>query len=63
MNKKKNNSFSDPDEEMEIEMDRPKSTAINRDPNIFDNHASKNFGGINTAPSVFDRHTAIHTNE
>ncbi|MEG0780363.1 MAG: hypothetical protein RR426_07130 [Oscillospiraceae bacterium] len=60
-NKKKNLPREDPDEEMDLELERERNFLLNRQKSIFDQAAGKREDGINTAPSIFDKTAVFHT--
>ncbi len=61
-NKKKNRPpQNDEPDEMDLELERARMQALNRQKSVFDTDEGNRAGGINTAPSVFEKLTVFHT--
>ena len=48
--------------DMELEMERVRMLALNRQKSVFDSDEGNRTPGINTAPSVFEKTAVFHTN-
>lgn len=61
-NKKKNQPMADDEpDDMDIQLERERMQALNRQKSVFDTDSGNNTPGINTAPSVFDKTAVFHT--
>lgn len=61
-NKKKNQPKADDEpDDMDIQLERERMQALNRQKSVFDTDTGNNTPGINTAPSVFDKTAVFHT--
>lgn len=61
-NKKKNQPKADDEpDDMDIQLERERMQALNRQKSVFDTDSGNNTPGINTAPSLFDKTAVFHT--
>ena len=60
-NKKKQNQPKDDEpNDMELEMDRVRTLALNKQKSVFDSDSGNRTPGINTMPSVFEKTAVFH---
>lgn len=61
--KKRRQSPDDGPDDMELELERERMTALNKRKSVFDTDGGNRSPGINTAPSVFEKTAVFNTTE